>query len=450
MRHRFAGVVLVALLAGGCAAGTAFRKGQEAARVSDWDAAVTYYTKAVQEDPDSAEYKIHLQRAQEEASRTHIEKAQQLEKKDQLDGALAEYRRALQLDSSNRTAVAKVAELEQTIRDRLEASRPKPKILELQQQAQRLSQPPLLNPASRDPLRVSFNNSSLRDILNVIGATTGINVTYDQQFVDKPYTVNLDGVTIEEALQQILSANGYYYKVVNPRTIIIIPDQPAKHTQYDELVVRVFYISHADATELAQIVNTIMRIPQLPLPPMVMPNKAANTITVRATAPVVEVIDRIIRANDKPRAEVVLDVEILEVDRERIKRYGINLSQYNLNILFSPEVAPPNTGRRRRDRAAAVQPEHDQPGHQHRGLLSGRADGGGELPRDRQPQPHAGEAAAPWHRRPEDDPQSGSGRAGDLDGVRRRCRRGLCDDSAVVVHLPAHRREHGNHAARHV
>jgi general secretion pathway protein D len=75
---------------------------------------------------------------------------------------------------------------------------------------------------------------------------------------------------------------------------------------------------------------------------MVMPNKAANTITVRATAPVVDVIDRIIRANDKPRAEVVLDVEILEVDRERIKRYGINLSSYSLNLIFSPELAPPN------------------------------------------------------------------------------------------------------------
>ena len=70
-----------------------------------------------------------------------------------------------------------------------------------------------------------------------------------------------------------------------------------------------------------------MRIPQMAVQPMVMPNKTANTITVRATAPVVDVIERIIRANDKPRAEVVLDVEILEVIRERIKRYGINLSQ---------------------------------------------------------------------------------------------------------------------------
>lgn len=312
--------------------------------MADWDAAVVYFTKAVQGNPDSAEYKINLRRAQEEAARVHVERARELEKQDQPDMALSEYRRALELVSTDRVTRAKVAELERAIRERIEATRPKPAIEELRAQARALGAPPLLNPASREPIRLNFNNSALKDILNFIGTAAGINITYDQNYVDKPYSVNLDGVTVEEALQQVLSANGYYFKVVNPRTIIVIPDQPAKHQQYDELVVKVFYISHADATELAQHVNTIMRIPQMAVQPMVMPLKAANTITVRATAPVVDVIERIIRANDKPKAEVVLDVEILEVNRNRLKRYGINLSAYSLSLLFSPELAPPNTG----------------------------------------------------------------------------------------------------------
>jgi general secretion pathway protein D len=77
--------------------------------------------------------------------------------------------------------------------------------------------------------------------------------------------------------------------------------------------------------------------------PMVMPNKSANTITVRATAPVMDVFERLIRANDRPRAEIVLDVQILEVNNSRLKRYGINLSAYAMNLIFSPELAPPNT-----------------------------------------------------------------------------------------------------------
>ena len=165
-------------------------------------------------------------------------------------------------------------------------------------------------------MRVNFGtSSSLRDILNFIGTATGINITYDQQFVDKPYSVNLDGVTIEEALQQVLSANGYYYKVINPRTIIVIPDQPAKHQQYRRARrARCSTSRTPTRPSWRRSVNTIMRIPQMAVQPMVMPNKTANTITVRATAPGRRRHRRIIRANDKPRAEVVLDVEILEVE----------------------------------------------------------------------------------------------------------------------------------------
>ena len=333
-------VISVAVLLAGCAAGRAFRHGQEAVRSGDWDAAVAYFTKAVQEDPDQPEYKIQLERAKGEAARVHNTRAHDLEEKDQLDAALTEYRKALEMMGTDRIAAAKVAELEKKIRQRIEATRPRPQIEQLRQQARAIGAPPMINPGSREPLKVNFNNASLKDILNAIGQLSGINITYEPTFQDRAYTVNLEGVSLEEALNQILSANADYYKVMNPKTIMIIPDQPQMHAKYDDMVVRVFYLSHADATEVAQTLNTIMRIPQMTAQPVMLPNKTSNTITVRATAPVMDVIDRVIRANDKPRAEVVLDVEMLEVDRARVKRYGINLSAYSVNLLFSPEVAP--------------------------------------------------------------------------------------------------------------
>lgn len=346
MTRKLAGLLVLALLASGCAASRAFRHGQDAVRVADWDAAVGYFTKAVQASPGNSEYKLNLQRAQEESARAHAERARQLEAQDQLDLALNEYRKSLEIIGSDRLVQAKVAELERKVRERVEATRPKPRIDQLRSEAARgVNAPPLLSPGSREPLRINFGaQSSLRDILNFIGTASGININYDAQFQDKPYgPVNLDGVTLEEALNQVLSANQYYYKVTGPKTIIIIPDQPAKHQQYDDLVMRVFFINHADVTELASLVNSVMRIPQMAVQPMVMPNKTASTITVRATAPVMDVMERLIRANDRPRAEVVLDVQILEVNTQRLKRYGINLSQYALNLLFSPELAPPNT-----------------------------------------------------------------------------------------------------------
>lgn len=342
LKHRIAIAVVLTMCVSGCAAGRAYRKGQEASRVGDWDAAVTHYTKAVQENPDRAEYKIALERAVQNASREHLSRAHELEDRDQLDAALLEYKRAVELDPSNRLAGAKSVELEKTIRDRIEASRPKPAIQGLREEARRASTP-LLNPTSPLPV-VSFGpNASVRDILNFIGSATGINVTYDSQYQDKAYTVRLEDVTLEQALQQITAANQLFYKVLNPKTIIVVPDNAQKHAQYDDLVVKVFFISHADVAEISQIINTIMRIPTMPVQPTVLQNKTANTLTVRATAPVMDVIERIIKANDKPRAEVIVDVQILEVNRKRTKDLGLNLSNYALGLTFSPEVAPPNT-----------------------------------------------------------------------------------------------------------
>jgi Flp pilus assembly secretin CpaC len=342
MRHRLIAGIILTVVVSGCAAGHAFRAGEEASRAGNWDAAVVEFTKAVQEDPDRAEYKIALERATQSAARDHINRAHQFEEKDQLDAALIEYKRALELDASNRLAAARSAELERTIRDRIEATRPKPAIDKLREEARRASTP-LLSPTAPLPV-ISFGpNASVRDILNFIGNATGINVTYDAQYQDKAYTVRLEDVTLEQALQQITTANQLFYKVVNPKTIIVIPDTAQKHAQYDELVVRVFYISHADVSELTQIINTIMRIPTMAVQPTMLPSKTANTITVRATAPVVDVIERIIRANDKPRAEIIVDVQILEVNRKRTKDLGLNLSNYALGLTFSPEFAPPNS-----------------------------------------------------------------------------------------------------------
>ncbi len=342
MKRKLTVAVVLALLVAGCAAGRAFRKGEEATRTGNWDAAVAEYTKAVQEKPGRAEYTIALERATQTASREHITKAHEFETKDQLDLALLEYKRAMEFDGSNRLAAARAIELEKTIRDRIEATRPKPAIDRMREEARR-SSTTLLSPTAPLPV-VSFGpNASVRDILNFIGTATGINVTYDSAYQDKAYTVRLEDVTLEQALQQIMAANQLFYKVLNPKTIMVVPDNAQKHAQYDDLVVRVFYVSHADVAELAQTLNTIMRIPSMPVQPTLLPNKTANTITVRATAPIVDVIERIIRANDKPRAEVVIDVQILEVNKSRTRNLGINLNNYSLGLTLSPEVAPPNT-----------------------------------------------------------------------------------------------------------
>ena len=118
--------------------------------------------------------------------------------------------------------------------------------------------------------------------MNFIGSSTGINVTYDRDFQDRSVTVQLEGVTLNQALQQVMLSNQIFYKVLNERTIIIATDNTAKRQQYEEQVIKTFFVSHADAVELAQIVNTVILAPQMAIQPRIAPNKTANTLTVRA------------------------------------------------------------------------------------------------------------------------------------------------------------------------
>lgn len=333
-------LMLLTVAVSGCAAGRAFRRGEQRASAGDWDTAVAYLRQAVQQAPDRPDYRIALERTMLNASREHITTARDFEAKGQLDAALIEWRKASEYDPANRQAAAKVTELDQTIRERLEAARPRPAIEQLREQARQAGAEPTLNPASREPLTVRFTNASMRDILNFIANASGINITYDPGFQDRAYTVTLDGVTLEQALQQILSVNNLFHKVLNQRTIIVVPETPANRAKYDEQVIQTFYLSNADATEMAQLLTNITRIAGIAVQPVIIANRTANTITVRATGPMVAIIGQVVTANDKPRAEVIIDVEILEVNRTRAKQYGLNLSQYAIQGIFSPEAAP--------------------------------------------------------------------------------------------------------------
>ena len=340
--NTFGAILAAVVVAAGCAAGKAFRLGDAAFRAGDLDQAVVYYRQAAQADPDNANYKIALQRASLAASRAHLDKARDFESKDQLEAALGEYRLATEYDPSNRQAANKVAEIDRTLRERAEAARPKPPIQSMRERARASSEPALINLKQVLPL-IRFNNASLRDVLTAIAGATGINVTYDRDVQDRPVTVQLDGVTLEQALNQLMTMNQLSYKVISDRTIFVFPDVAPKHIQYDDQVVKTFYLSHTDVTDITQLLSSLIRLPGVAVQPAIAFNKTNNTVIARATTGVMSIIEKVISQVDKPRAEIVVDVEILEVDRSRAKTYGLDLSEYAIGTIFSPEVSPSST-----------------------------------------------------------------------------------------------------------
>ena len=155
-------------------------------------------------------------------------RGREAEEEGQLEEALREYRKALEFEPSNRQVAAKAAEIERILRDRIEAARPRPEI----EKTARAGPPAVgrADPqsASREPLASASTTPALRDVLNFIGDATGINVTFDRDFQDRTITLTLEGVTLEQALQQIMIANQLFYKVLNERTILVAATSTAE------------------------------------------------------------------------------------------------------------------------------------------------------------------------------------------------------------------------------
>src|SRR5262249_993180 len=200
-------------------------------------------------------------------------------------------------------------------------------------QAQRVPVP-VLSPRSPVPITLKFQDSSLEKIFDSLAKIAGVNILFDEGFRDKKVTINLTGVTFQEALDQITFVNRLFYKVLDQNTLIVVPESPTKRRAYDEVVLRTFYLQNAEVNDTLNLVKTLAKITTAAANPTI------GAITVMASVDKVALAERIIEANDKARGEVVIEVEILNVDRDKAKEYGLKLSNYGAGITYLPTGGP--------------------------------------------------------------------------------------------------------------
>lgn len=339
---RWSAIGLAALVLAGCATGSSAKHGAAAAKRGEWDAAVAYYRQALDSDPKKIELQIELERATRQASAQHLARGKELETQDQLPAAAAEYRRAIEFDPSNALALTRALDVERRIRDQIDANRPQTRMEQLRAQAQAASPIPRLDPRAPLP-SVSFNNASVRDVLGAIGRATGIGIQYDQGLegqTAKPVTLDLAGHSLESAFNFVLSQNTLAYKILDSRTIFIYADNQGNRAKYEDQFQQTFYLSNGDVGEVTQVLNQMLTTTNAGNRPVVTQNKAANAIVVRASAPMLGLIKNIIDAADKPKAEVLIEVTILEVSRTSLKNLGLDLSNYAITLSFSPSAPP--------------------------------------------------------------------------------------------------------------
>jgi general secretion pathway protein D len=187
------------------------------------------------------------------------------------------------------------------------------KVTEQQQSAKALG-------GSSQPITLRFQNAKLKEVFEVLARAGGINVLFDKEVRDEPITIFIKDTPFEEALNLILSLNGLFAKRVGPDTLLLMPNTKAKQDQYQDLMIRTFYLSNAKAKEMVNLVRTMLESKR------VYVNEQLNALVIRDTPVKLQLADRIIQANDRREAEVELDVEILEVNRTKSLQYGVTFA----------------------------------------------------------------------------------------------------------------------------
>src|SRR6266481_1453193 len=328
------------LLAAGCPKGNSdFNQGRKAETLQDYDAALGYYQKALKADPYNANDKIKLNQTRFEAGQAHIKQGVELRKKGDLQGAAGEFQRAQAIDPSSPVAEQ---ELRKTVELIAEKSRQTDAAAEPAADA---DQPPLailppeIKPLSRAPITVKMSNDS-KIVFDTVGKLAGLTVIYDPDFPARRITVELTNVTLEQAMDIVSMQSKSVWKPVTENIIFVFPDQPQKRRDYEEQVIKTFYLSNTvQPQDLTEIVTGLRQLLDLK---RIQQLNSQNAIIVRDTPDKLLLAEKMIRDIDKAKPEVVVQVEVLEARTDRLRDLGI-LPGQTATIAINPNNSTTST-----------------------------------------------------------------------------------------------------------
>ncbi len=320
---KYALILVLALAAGACMTlSQDYKQGVKAEMNQKYDQAVAYYQQAALAHPNDAVYRLALVRARASASLFYIQTARSLVAQNKRKEAEVDYKKALFFDPLNRAAA-----------DELKALiAPPPKA---EKNGQDKLEGPVRLKGSGEALNLSFRTEvSLRSIFQTLGRVANVNFLYDDTFRDTSLAIDLTGKDLQQAVNFLCVASKNFSRTIDEKTVIIVPDNVQKRMQYELNAIRTFYLSNIDASDiqmrLTQMVKTMYKVPSIQV------DKNLNSVTIRDTPQAVALAEKLLRSWDKSVGEVVVDIEIMEVNRIRMNKLGIDLSKGILGIRFNP------------------------------------------------------------------------------------------------------------------
>jgi general secretion pathway protein D len=321
-------------------ANTDFKQGQAAESREDYDAAFDDFQKAFNKDPRDTRFKIALARVRVTASSIHVTKGRKLAHAGDNQGALGEFLHAAEIDPSNEAAQQEISR----IRQKQGGSAPVPEVGLPEppaeaEELQNIESPPELKPVSNEPLSLHMAEDS-KVVYETVGKAAGINVMFDPDYHSTRIDVDLNNVSLLDALRIVGVMSDTFWRPVTNNTIFVAQNSPTKRRDLDEQAVQTFYLTNAwqqnDLNDVATAIRNVMPTAKA------FPVQSQNAIVMRGTPDELLLAQQLIDDLDKPRGEVVVDIAVLEVSKNWEKTLGLQWPS-SVNIALQPNCAASNS-----------------------------------------------------------------------------------------------------------
>src|SRR5882757_957177 len=323
---------------------TWYQRGQAAESHKDYDTAFQDYQHALNLKPNDLRYKEEFARMRFQAAAAHVDRGRVLIQSGDLQGAFAQFQRALEINPGYEAAQQEIDQLQKQI----SASPPNGPPVPTEQMSRQneilasigsISGPVELKPLSNDPIPAIHMVEDVKVIYQAIGKAAGINVLFDPDYTSKRIPVDLTNVSWSDALRIVGTLAGTFYKPVTPNTIFVAQNTRTKRTDLDSQAVQTFYLTNAsqanDANELVVAIRNLLD-PSVKI--YVVPSQ--NAIVMRATPDELLIAQKLLNDLDRARPEVVVDVAVLEVNKNVEHNLGLALPQ---SITITPQATPGST-----------------------------------------------------------------------------------------------------------
>jgi general secretion pathway protein D len=319
------------------------KRGDQHLAAGNWEEASVAYRQALKDDPFEPSLQNKYRISRERAAAAHDERGRQLLKDRQFEQAAEEFKRALTIEPTSKeyeagltealrfkesrdryreaerlaqlgrvseamTAYMRAVELDPTYKDALEGVA---RLSAEQHAADR-------DDRQKQPVTLQFRNAGLKEVVEALGKAAHVNFVFDKDVRNDPITVSLEEKPFDEALSLVLNSNSLFAQKAGPTLFIISPNTKQKQEQYQDLMIRTFYLSSAKAKDMVALLKSMLDVKHI------HGNEALNTIVIRDQPEKVELAEKIIQANDREDSEVLFDVEVLEVNRTVDQQYGLN------------------------------------------------------------------------------------------------------------------------------